>query len=124
MESILEYRFYLALIVMSIFVAYSQVLMKKISISLDLSNIKSIFRSMIGLITNLQFLLVVSLILTSSVMYLYALKGLDLSIAYSMTALNYVFVVLFSSVFLKENINFYNLIGTLSIFMGILIINF
>ena len=124
MESILEYRFYLALIVMSIFVAYSQVLMKKISISLDLSSIKSIFRSMIGLITNLQFLLVVSLILTSSVMYLYALKGLDLSIAYSMTALNYVFVVLFSSVFLKENINFYNLIGTLCIFMGILIINF
>ncbi|OUT72432.1 MAG: hypothetical protein CBB76_01235 [Crocinitomicaceae bacterium TMED16] len=124
MESILEYRFYLALIVMSIFVAYSQVLMKKISISLDLSNIKSIFRSMIGLITNLPFLLVVSLILTSSVMYLYALKGLDLSIAYSMTALNYVFVVLFSSVFLKENITFYNLIGTLCIFMGILIINF
>lgn len=79
---------------------------------------------MIGLITNLQFLLVVSLILTSSVMYLYALKGLDLSIAYSMTALNYVFVVLFSSVFLKENITFYNLIGTLCIFMGILIINF
>ena len=79
---------------------------------------------MIGLITNLPFLLVVSLILTSSVMYLYALKGLDLSIAYSMTALNYVFVVLFSSVFLKENITFYNLIGTLCIFMGILIINF
>ena len=108
---------------MSVFVAYSQVLMKKISVSLDLSNLSAVIRSIIGLLKNLPFLFVVFLILTSSVLYLYALNGLDLSIAYSMTSLNYIFVVVFSSIFLKEKINIYNIIGTLFIFMGILIIN-
>lgn len=123
MESVLEYRFYFSLLVMSVFVAYSQVLMKKISVSLDLSNLSAVIRSIIGLLKNLPFLFVVFLILTSSVLYLYALNGLDLSIAYSMTSLNYIFVVVFSSIFLKEKINIYNIIGTLFIFMGILIIN-
>lgn len=123
MESVLEYRFYFSLLVMSVFVAYSQVLMKKISVSLDLSNLSVVIRSIIGLLKNLPFLFVVFLILTSSVLYLYALNGLDLSIAYSMTSLNYIFVVVFSSIFLKEKINIYNIIGTLFIFMGILIIN-
>lgn len=123
MESVLECRFYFALLVMSVFVAYSQVLMKKISVSLDLSNFSTVVSSIIGLLKNLPFLFVVFLILTSSVLYLYALNGLDLSIAYSMTSLNYIFVVVFSSIFLKEKINIYNIIGTLFIFMGILIIN-
>lgn len=123
MESVQEYRFYFALLIMSVFVAYSQVLMKKISVRLDLSNYRAFVSSIIGLLKNLPFLFVVFLILTSSILYLFALNGLDLSIAYSMTSLNYIFVVVFSSIFLKEKINIYNVIGTLFIFMGILIIN-
>ncbi|MFF2091717.1 EamA family transporter [Paenibacillus sp. NPDC058174] len=52
------------------------------------------------------------------------LRKLDLSIAYPITALNNVFILLFSFFIFNESITFNNILGVSVIMLGVIILNF
>ena len=101
-------------ILASIVGAFGPILLKKASAELKLS-IKSI-------ITNRNLIGGVSLYGISTIMFIPALKGGDLSVLYPFVATVYVWVTLLSVKFLKEKMNKYKWIGITLIIVGVVFI--
>jgi len=93
-------------------------LFKKVAISLETKGgmvklIKSLF--------NRYFILAFFCFMSSVVFYISALIRLDLSLAFSLTGLTYVLVVLGARFIFKERINKYHIVGVLGIAIGLLV---
>lgn len=58
-----------------------------------------------------------------TILWLFALKQLDLSLAYPFVGMSFVMVLLFSIIFLNEPFNMTRLTGTIVIIIGILILS-
>jgi len=68
-------------------------------------------------------LLGLSLYGVGTVLWLFALKQLDLSLAYPFVGMSFIFVLLFSSFFLQEAITLNRVLGTLVIIGGLVILS-
>ena len=58
----------------------------------------------------------------SSIIFIIVLKMTDLSIAYPMTSMSYIFVTIFSYKFLGEKINKYKMMGIVLIIIGVVLV--
>jgi len=58
----------------------------------------------------------------SAFFWITALSKIELSIAYPMLSLGYILIMLISFFFLKEEINYYKILGTFFIILGIILI--
>lgn len=72
---------------------------------------------------HLKMIVAIACFVTSMVMWLFVLRKMELSIAYPMVSLGYVFVLLLSIYFLNENIYLTKLIGTGLIVTGVVVLN-
>lgn len=79
-------------------------------------------KNIIALIKNWQVILGVFLYGLSSIIFIVVLKMTDLSIAYPMTSMSYIFVTILSYKFLKEKINRYKTIGIVLIIIGVALV--
>ena len=103
--------FYVFSYILSIIIAsFSQILLKKGS---ERKNIYFNFYTIIGY--GLMFL--------SAIMTLISYKGIDLSYGQVLQSMSFLFVILFSKIFLNEKISKNHLIGMITIIIGILIFN-
>ncbi len=71
---------------------------------------------------NSRLILGVSLYLGSTVIYLSALKGGQLSVLYPMVALGYIWTLLWSYLFFKEAMNAYKFAGLGLIVVGVILV--
>ena len=100
---------YILLFILSILIgSISQILLKKGA------NKKNIY-------INLYTVIGYSLMILSTLLTFFAYKFVNLSMGAVLQSLSFIFVALFSKVFLKENINKKKIIGMLFIIMGIII---
>ena len=76
-----------------------------------------------AMIVNLYFLYGVSLFFLSVVLSFFVMMHMDYSVFYSLTALNYLFVLMLSKLYLKECLDKYKLIGNLIIVIGVVVYN-
>lgn len=105
-------------LIAAIIVAISQILFKK-----GISNkkvkpsnlLKILFKSKLVFIGMVFYLI-------SLVIYLFALKSAPLSIVYPIFASSFIFVVIFSVLFLRERFSKYRFIGIIIIFIGIIVV--
>ncbi len=72
---------------------------------------------------SLKMMLAVTCFVTSMLMWIFVLKKMELSIAYPMVSLGYVFVMLLSFYFLHENIYLTKVLGTGLIVSGVIVLN-
>jgi multidrug transporter EmrE-like cation transporter len=72
---------------------------------------------------NVKMILALACFVTSMVMWIFVLRKMELSIAYPMVSLGYIFVMLLSCYFLQENIGLAKLLGTGLIVSGVLVLN-
>lgn len=72
---------------------------------------------------NLKMVVAVACFVTSMIMWIFVLRKIELSIAYPMVSLGYVFVLLLSIYFLHEDIYLTKLIGTGLIVTGVIVLN-
>ena len=102
----------------ALFTSYSQLLFKK--------GLKTQFNititDILGLINNRD--IVVGLIgyVISFSLYIYALSGSQLSIAFPIFASSFIFVTIISAVKLKEKVSMVRVLGIFLIFLGIVIV--
>lgn len=88
--------------------------------------LKASARRRTGLMQNLcdwRFLTGIALFICCPLLSIVAARHVDFSLLYIMTALNFVFVLLFSKLVLREDIDRYKLTGTLIILAGVMIYN-
>ena len=72
---------------------------------------------------NLKMILAIACFVTSMLMWIFVLRKLELSIAYPMVSLGYVFVMLLSFYFLQEQLYLTKLLGTGLIVSGVVVLN-
>lgn len=89
---------------------------KKFRVKFSLNNI-------IKIIKNTKLMLGVFLYGISSIFFIMILRITDLSIAYPMTSISYIFVTLLSYKILKEHINSYKILGITFIIIGVFLVN-
>lgn len=77
--------------------------------------------SFLLVIINSYYLLSIISLLLQAMFWQLALRELDLSIAYPLTALNNVFILVFSYLIFNEHVTFNNILGVLIILSGILV---
>lgn len=94
--------------------AFGPILLKKATSHLEL-NIRSI-------ITNRNLIGGVALYAISTIIFIPALKGGELSVLYPFVATVYIWVTLLSVKFLKEKMNKYKWIGIILIILGVIFI--
>lgn len=76
------------------------------------------------LIKNYYFILAILLSGIAAVIYLISLRGGELSTLYPLVATNFIWVTIWSKIFLKETINKWKLMGIFIIIIGISLIGF
>jgi len=72
---------------------------------------------------NLKIIVAVSCFALSMVLWVFVLRKMELSIAYPMVSLGYVFVMLLSYFFLQEQLFFTKILGTGLIVAGVVVLN-
>ncbi|MGG4049554.1 EamA family transporter [Paenibacillus favisporus] len=75
------------------------------------------------LATNLYYIASLACLVLQALFWQFTLKELELSIAYPITALNNIIILLFSYFLFNEEINLNNIIGVCIIILGIIILN-
>lgn len=76
-----------------------------------------------GIIKNKFFVVGLFLYALATILILFTYKTADLSFVYPLVSLSYVWVAIFSRLFLKEKLNKFKWLGILLIVMGIALIN-
>lgn len=72
---------------------------------------------------NLKMLAAVTFFGTSMLLWLFVLRRMELSVAYPMVSLGYVFVLIISALFLHEQVYLNKLLGTGLIMAGVIVLN-
>lgn len=72
---------------------------------------------------NLKMILAVTFFVISMGMWIFVLRKMELSIAYPMVSLGYVFVMILSFYFLQEQLYLTKLLGTGLIVAGVIVLN-
>ena len=75
-----------------------------------------------NLLLNIKIISGIFLYFISSLFFVVALKGGELSVLYPLVSFGYIWVTINSRVFLKEKITIYKMIGIIFIFLGIVLI--
>ncbi|MCX5829845.1 MAG: EamA family transporter [Deltaproteobacteria bacterium] len=78
--------------------------------------------NLLSIIFNKRIILGIFLYVISSLFFIYALKGGELSVLYPMVSFGYIWVTINSKLFLKEYLNKYKIIGIIFIVIGIIFI--
>lgn len=105
-------------LIAAIIVAISQILFKK-----GISNKKVKPSNLLKILFKSKPVFIgMAFYLISLVIYLFALKSAPLSIVYPIFASSFIFVVIFSVLFLKERFSKYRFIGIIIIFIGIVVV--
>lgn len=112
---------YIFLIIASILAAFGQLSLKKGAIS-STTEIQNIITYLFSLVLNPFMWSGFFCYGLSFLVYMIALKQLDLSIARSFSALSYVLVILLSFIFFNDSLNIYKILGISAIFLGIILI--
>ncbi len=79
--------------------------------------------SFVAIITNVFYLVSFSLFFVRSVIWQLVLKHLPLSIAYPAVSLNMVLLLIFGYLLFDETISWNNILGTLVMLMGVIMMN-
>ena len=79
--------------------------------------------NVIAILKNKSFMLAIFLYLIATVLTIPAMKGNDLSIIYPMTATSYIWVAIFSKIFLKEKIKKTTVLGIALIILGVVFLS-
>lgn len=95
---------------------------QSISLLPEINSLKSILQSAFILIKNYWMILAFCLYVPGLIIYLKILSKFELSYAFPLISAVYIFVLLFSWLFLKEDINTLRIIGTLIIVLGIILV--
>ena len=74
------------------------------------------------LLTNYHLIIAVSVYALSTVLYVYALSKGSLSILYPIIATSYIWTMLFSKIFLKEQVGLWSWAGVFFILLGVALI--
>ncbi|MBO5456524.1 MAG: EamA family transporter [Muribaculaceae bacterium] len=82
----------------------------------------SLIATIYRLITNAKFLMGIACYAVSLLLWLYVLSQLELSKAYPMVSLGYIFTFILGYVFLGEPVNNYRIIGLCFIIIGVCLI--
>ncbi|MEM4711040.1 MAG: EamA family transporter [Candidatus Woesearchaeota archaeon] len=85
-------------------------------------HLEASIKNIILFIMNWKIIIGIILYGISSILFIIVLKMTDLSIAYPMTSMSYVFVTILSYKFLKEKINKYKIIGIILIITGVTLV--
>jgi multidrug transporter EmrE-like cation transporter len=85
-------------------------------------HIKFSFKGIIEMLKNWKIIIGAIFYVASSVFFIIVLKITDLSIAYPMTSMSYIFITILSYHFLKEKMNKYKIIGILLIILGVVLV--
>jgi len=72
---------------------------------------------------NFKMIFAVTCFVTSMILWVFVLRKLELSIAYPMVSLGYVFVMLLSFYFLQEPMYLTKILGTGLIIIGVIVLN-
>jgi undecaprenyl phosphate-alpha-L-ara4N flippase subunit ArnE len=106
-------------LVAAMFTSFSQLLFKK-TLTKKLKNIKEI----LGLLKNRNIIIGLCGYATGFALYIIALSKSQLSVIYPIFASSFIFVTIISAVILKEKIRPIRVIGTLLVFLGIVLVTY
>lgn len=96
-----------------------QLILKIASAEVKTGNILLTFLSLI----NYKIIAAVSCFVISMFLWIFVLKKMELSVAYPMVSLGYVFVMLLSYFFLQEQLFYTKILGTALIVAGVVVLN-
>jgi multidrug transporter EmrE-like cation transporter len=91
--------------------------------SVDLEQYSNLFYKAWFLFTSPFVILGLALYGVGTILWLFALKQLDLSLAYPFVGMSFLFVLVFSIIFLQEPFSLNRLAGTVGIIFGIIILS-
>ena len=74
------------------------------------------------LLTNYHLILAIAVYCVSTVLYVYALSKEQLSILYPIVATSYIWTLMFSKIFLKEQVGLTSWVGVFFILLGVTLI--
>lgn len=103
---------YISIIIMTILGAFAGLFLKKSSSARNIKEILLCLNLYIGGI----------LYLISAFINIYVLKILDYSVVLPLTSITYIWTMIISHIYLKENINSKKIIGVILIFLGAIIV--
>jgi drug/metabolite transporter (DMT)-like permease len=108
----------IAIIFACILIATAQILFKKF-----LPNFELKIASIISVLLSPKIILGLFLYFLALLIYLYSLTKLQLNLAYPLLSFSFIFVTIFSFVFLKEKFTIKRLFGILLIILGVALVN-
>jgi multidrug transporter EmrE-like cation transporter len=83
-----------------------------------------VWAAILSYITNINIILSLLCFATSTVMWIFVLRKLELSIAYPMVSFGYIITMVLAFLFLHEPLRLAKIIGALLIVSGVVVINF
>lgn len=118
---------YLLFLLVALIGAGSSVLIKSginhsMALLPKINSLKDIIQSAFILLKNPWILAAFCLYVPGLLLYLFILTKFELSYAFPLISAVYIFILLFSWIFLKEDINTLKIIGTLIIILGIILV--
>lgn len=108
-------------IAVAVFASLGQIFFKKTGQTLHRGSRPGIVGTAIGLVINPYFVSGCILFSLSVIGSIYAMRKLDFSVFYSLSALNYLFIAIFSKLMLHEEIDRAKAIGTAVVMLGIVL---
>lgn len=79
-------------------------------------------KGIIDIFKNWYIILGLLLYALSTVTFIYLLRSEELSMLYPLTSMGYIFITIFSAIFLKERINAYKIFGIALIVFGVVLV--
>lgn len=110
----------LLLLLFPIFMATGQALFKKAALTLPEAS--TIGGMLLGLATNIWLLIALSIYMTATIMWVYLLRSVPLSVAFPFTALSFVIVPLFAFTMYGEPIRPLYMLGIALVIAGLVVI--
>ncbi len=113
------------IVIISVFVgAFGQIYFKKGMVSTKIIGMLNTIKSAVKVFSNPAVLLGLILYAISSILWLFAMTRLDISLMYPLTSLGYFITAIFASKMLGERVTSSRWIGISLIFLGSLLIMF
>jgi drug/metabolite transporter (DMT)-like permease len=102
--------------------AFGPIFLKKATCKLNREALASVFGLLRATLGNVNLVLGIGLYALGLILYLFGLRGADLSVLYPLNSLSYVWVSTFSVVMLREKMTFQKWSGVALIIIGALLV--